>query len=104
MEEKTTGYLEEWEKLLNDLKTDEKKLIELKEYYQKRENEIIQNVDFKTLYGANNEKIRKAHVKKTLKNTLEGKQNLELKIDDSKRRISLLKAKVYAEIELMRLK
>lgn len=94
--------LDKWESLVNTLRDDEKKLSELKNHYIVRESSILNNTDFKKLYGANNDKVRNAHVKKVLKNTLNDKKNLELKIDDSKRMISFLKARVNARVELVK--
>ena len=103
MMENTDSLLTKWSKLINELKDDEAKLLLLKKYYETRENTIINKTNFKEIYGANNEKIRKAHVKKELKNTVEQKEALTLKIEDSKRKISFLKAATYAQIEIMRL-
>ena len=103
MKKEVTIILTKWAKLVNELKEDEKKLRRIKNYYDSREVEILTKTDFNRIYNANNDKIRKAHVRKKLKNTLEQKETLELKIDDSKRKISFLKAATYAEIEIMKL-
>ena len=103
MKEKINRYLYEWENLLENLKEDERKLTATKKHYEDREMDIIRNTDFNKLYQKNNDKIRKYHVKKKLKNTIEQKEALEFKIEDSKRQISLLKSKVAFGIELMRL-
>ena len=95
--------LTKWSKLINELKYDEEKLKTTKKYYDSREMDILTNTDFNKIYKANNDKIRKAHVKKKLKNTIEQREQLELKIEDSKRKISFLKAATYAKIELMKL-
>ena len=100
---KVESSLVDWEKLINELNHDEKTLSQLKEEYETQSREIIQKTDFNKLYNANNDKVRKAHVKKELKELSNKKENLEFKISDSKRRISLLKAKTYAEIELMKI-
>ena len=102
-ESKVESCLKDWETLINKLNNDEKTLSQLKEEYETQSREIIQKTDFNKLYNANNEKVRKAHVKKELKELSDKKKNLEFKISDNKRRISLLKAKTYAEIELMKL-
>ena len=102
-ESKVESCLKNWETLINELNNDEKTLSQLKEEYETQSSEIIQKTDFNKLYNANNEKVRKAHIKKELKELSDKKKNLEFKISDSKRRISLLKAKTYAEIELMKL-
>lgn len=103
-ESKVESCLKDWEKLIKELDTDEKKLSQLKEEYAEQEREIIRKTDFNKLYNANNDKIRKRHIKKELKELSTEKENLEFKINDSKRRISLLKAKTYVEIELMKLR
>ena len=96
--------LMEWKKLLDQTYKDEEKLAKMDEEYKKQEMDIIQNTNFEKLYnGRNNEKIRKAHVKKTLKPLVDEKENLELKIDHNKKMISFLKAAVYRKTELMRL-
>ncbi|MCR5027036.1 MAG: hypothetical protein K6A34_06315 [Methanobrevibacter sp.] len=95
--------LNEWKTLIKELKTDEEKFQKLNKHYKKRESDLLINTDFNKIYGANNDKIRKAHVQKELKNTLQDKDNLELKIEDEKRRISFLKADIYAKVEFMKL-
>lgn len=93
----------DWEKLLNELKDDEEKLLKLKKHYEMREIDIINKTDFNKIYGKNNDKVRKYHVQKVLKNTVEDKDNLELKINHTKKQIDFLKACVALKIELMRL-
>ena len=93
----------EWENLLKELKDDEEKLLKLKKHYERRELEIINKTDFNKIYNKNNDKVRKYHVQKVLKNTVEDKENLELKINHSKKMIEFLKACVALKIELMRL-
>lgn len=95
--------LTKWSRLVNELKDDEEKLNRTKKYYEDRQMDILTKTDFNKLYKANNDKIRKYHVRKKLKNTIEQKETLELKIEDSKRKISFLKAATYAQIELMKL-
>ena len=99
----TEKLLTKWAKLINELKDDEEKLKRTKKHYDYRENIILTKTDFNKLYNANNDKIRKAHIRKELKNTIEQKEQLELKIEDSKRKISFLKAATYAQVELMKL-
>lgn len=94
-----------WKLLLNQLEADEKALAKIDDEYKKQEMDILQNTDFEKLYnGKNNEKIRKAHVKKELKHMAEDKKNLELKIEHTKKEISYLKAATYRKTELMRLR
>lgn len=97
--------LQKWKKLLDQLKADEKTVMELKETYKEKEMDIIQNTDFEKLYnGRNNKDIRKAHVTKKLKPLVDKKKNLELKIEHTKKEISYLKAATYRKTELMRLR
>lgn len=93
-----------WENILDELEDDEEKLLRLKKYLERREQEIINTVDFNKLYGKNNDKIRKYHVQQVLKNTMTDKDNLELKITRDKRMIEFLKATVAVKIEYMRLR
>lgn len=93
-----------WENILDELKIDEEKLLRLKKYLERREQEIINTADFNKLYGKNNDKIRKYHVQQVLKNSMVDKDNLELKINQNKRMIEFLKATVAVKIEYMRLR
>ena len=92
-----------WENILDELEDDEEILLSLKKYIERREQEIINTVDFNKLYGKNNDKIRRYHVQRVLKNTVNDKDNLELKITRDKRMIEFLKATVAVKIEYMRL-
>ena len=84
-------YFKEWEKAINELSHKEVELTNLKEVYAEKEQEILTNTDFKELYGANNDKVRKNHVKKTLQAMTDAKQDLEISIDYLKRRIDFIK-------------
>ena len=84
--------LSEWDKLINELSSKEVKLFNKKEAYNALSEEIIQSTDFKTLYGKNNESIRKTHVKETLADEYQEIKELEFSIDYLKRRISFLKS------------
>lgn len=84
-------YFNEWEQLIEELSQKEVELINLKEVYGEKEQEILLNTDFKELYGANNDKIRKNHVKKTLQAMTDAKNELEVSIDYLKRRIDFIK-------------
>lgn len=64
------------------------KLRDLKEKYRKTKNEfeskefhILIETDFKEIYGQNNDKIRKGHIKKELGELYEEKQKLKDEID-----------------------
>lgn len=87
-------YLQEWEKLINELSEKELALIEWKNVYRIKEEEILNNTDFKALYGANNEKVRRNHVKNELADWDNIIIDLQLSIDYITRRISFLKGLV----------
>ena len=87
-------YLQEWEKLVNELSEKELAYLEWKEIYRIKEEEILNNTDFKALYGANNDKVRRNHVKNALMEYDRTIQDLELSIDWIKRRISFIKGLV----------
>ena len=84
-------YFTEWESLIEELSQKEQAYIEWKDVYRIKEEEIINTVNFKELYGANNEKVRRNHVKNALKQYDKNIKDLELSIDWIKRRISFLK-------------
>lgn len=84
-------YFREWEKSIDDLKTTHIELINLKETYAQLEQDIVENTDFKELYGANNQKVRDNHVKNELKDLVDKKHELELKHEYLSRRIDFIK-------------
>lgn len=85
-------YYREWERNIELIDKWAHDLMFTKEQYSNREQEILNNTDFKELYGANNQKIRDNHVKKELKNIVDTKNSLELGIDNLKRRNDLIKS------------
>lgn len=85
-------YYEEWKAAIDEINTKTKELLDLKETYNQMEQDIIDNTDFKELYGANNQKVRDNHVKNELKDMVEQKQTLEIRIDYLKRRIDYIKS------------
>ena len=84
-------YFREWEKSIDDLKTTHIELINLKETYAQLEQDIVENTDFKELYGANNQKVRDNHVKNELKDLVDKKHELELKHEYLSKRIDFIK-------------
>lgn len=84
-------YFKEWEKYIRELSEKEIDLINLKETYAEQEQEILSNTDFKELYGANNDKVRKNHIKKELKSLEDAKNDLIVSIEYLKRRIDFVK-------------
>ena len=85
-------YYGEWEKAINEITNKSKELLDLKETYVQKEQDIIEKTDFKELYGANNQKVRDNHVKKELKDLVDKKHDTEIRIDYLKRRISFIKS------------
>lgn len=85
-------YFQEWEVAIEELKVKETERINLKETYSQLEQEIIDNTDFKELYGANNQKVRDNHVRNELKDLIDKKHDLELRINYLIRRIDFIKS------------
>ena len=84
-------FFNEWEKAINEIKDKSVELINLKESYNQMEQDIVENTDFKELYGANNQKVRDNHVRNELKDMVDAKHDLELRIEYLKRRIDFIK-------------
>lgn len=85
--------IDEWNKAILELSQKEEKLIHVKQDYSQKEFDIkyVEDIDFKELYGRANDDTRNQHVKITLKKLIDEKNELELRIDYLKRRISFLK-------------
>lgn len=83
--------IREWEKLVRELSMKEVELYNLKEAYLLAERKIVEETDFKALYGANNEKVRKQHVKSELSDMVQEKANLQFSIDFIRNYIPLLR-------------
>ena len=83
--------LREWELMVNELSSKEIELYNLKEAYLIAEADIVNEVDFKAIYGKNNEKIRKEHCKKELSDLVEQIKELEFSIAWIKQYIPFLK-------------
>ena len=96
--------LEEWSKLVTELSEKEIALYKWKECYQIKSDEIIANVDFKKIYGANNQKIRDNHVKKELQTWNDTIKDLEFSINYIGRRIVYLKELIRTKRVLMEIK
>ena len=84
-------YFREWELLVNELSEKEIDLLNLNEQYAEQEQEILTNTDFKKIYGANNDKIRKNHLKKELKPLEDAKNDLDISTKYIKRRMDYIK-------------
>lgn len=95
------GWFNQWNVYIIELSDKEKELITLKESYNQMEQEIIAETDFKALYGKNNETVRKNHVKNELKDLVDNKHDLELRINYLKRRISYIKELLQMQRSLL---
>ena len=93
--------LTEWEDLVDELSETEIALFKWKEIYNIKALEIENNTDFKSLYGKNNEKIRKEHIKNELSEWHYNIKDLEFSIDWISRRISLLRETVKVKRVLL---
>ena len=94
----------EWETLVDELSEKEIALYQWKTVYQIKADEIIGNTDFKSLYGANNQKVRDNHVKTELSDWHDTIKELEFSIDWIARRISFLRELVRTKRVLMEVK
>lgn len=88
--EELLNLFNEYENLIPELTNNEIALYKLKEIYQIKSDEIIKNTDFKTLYGADNQKIRDNHIKTELSDLHDNIKDLEFSIDWIAGRISYL--------------
>ena len=100
----TNDYLREWEELVNELSEKEIALFKWKEVYEIRAMEIENNTDFKELYGKNNEKVRREHIKNELADWHYIIKDLEFSIAWITRRISFLRELVKCERTLVEAK
>lgn len=71
--------------------------IQTRDEFERQELEILCNTDFKEIYGANNEKIRKAHVKSKLKDLYNKKNELKVSLEYQRNLIDLGKEMVRWE-------
>lgn len=92
-----------WNEYINNLASMEKTLVGLKQHRDKEEMRILNEVDFKELYGKNNETIRKNHIKEELSDTFDKITSIELEAADIKRKISCLKRLIDMKIQLIRI-
>ena len=83
--------LMKWEDLVMELSEKEIKLYNLKEAYLIAEQKIINETDFKGLYGKNNEKVRTNHVKSELSDMVDEMKTLEFGINWIRSYIPLLR-------------
>ena len=87
----TTHLLKEWNSLLMEVLHKEMDYYNLKEAYLLAEQELINTVDFKALYGKNNADVRKQHCKSELSDMVAELKSLEWSINWIKGYIPLLK-------------
>lgn len=104
-----TEDFKEWNKIITRLNKNGRRLIEIKETYQLESVRILEEareikVDFKALYGGNNEKTRKQYVDEQLSDLLDEKKELELSNADDNRKISYLTRLIDMKIELIKFK
>ena len=93
--------LNEWEDLVNELTDLEVDLLQSKEKYQVLSDKVIEETDFKALYGKNNDSVRKQHVKNEFPEDYGHIKDLEFQIDWTVRRIAFLKELVRVKRTLM---
>ncbi len=92
-DEKTIeDWYNDWRALIKLVYDKGQELYQLKNNLLQAEQEIIDNTDFKAIYGKNNAEVRKAHLKNELQPTYDAKFELESKIEDAKRKIDFIKS------------
>ena len=96
--------LTEWSELITELCLKEVDYIKIKDSIFRKEQWIIENTDFKKVYGKNNADVRKQHFNKFLKDEYAIRNHLEVSIDYLKRRISFLKQLVHTKTVLREVK
>ena len=99
----------EWDKIINRLDRNTRRLVEIEETYQLESDRILQEareneVDFKALYGGNNATTRKQYVDEHqhIFELLEEKKELEFVKADDNRRIPFLKRLIDMKLELVK--
>ena len=96
--------LTEWSSLITELSGKEVELLKLKDVIFDKEQWIIENTDFKEVYGRNNVDVRKLHLRKHMKGEYENRRALEVSIDFLTRRISFLKQLIHSKTVLAEVK
>ena len=86
-----------WEKLVRELSEKQVELYQLKEAYLIAERQIVETTDFKSIYGANNQKVRDNHVKAELSDMVEQRASLQFGIDFIQSYIPLLRECIRAK-------
>ena len=101
MENEIIGLLKDWDLLITRISYMEIKLYNLKDELFNKEQDIIDNTDFKELYGKNNSDVRRKHLKEELKELYDEVFTLELKVNECKRRLSFMKENIRVKRELL---
>ena len=96
--------LVEWEDLLEELSEKEIELTYLKEKIFEKEQLIINETDFKEVYGKNNADVRRNHLLSLMKTDYDNRNTLELSVDYCKRRVSFLRELIRIKRTLMEVK
>lgn len=104
IEDKIENNLNEWSNLVTELSLKEMSYLKLKDTIFNKEQWIIDNTDFKKVYGKNNADVRKQHLQKFLKEEYELRNSHEISIDYLKRRISFLKQLIHTKTIIMEVK
>lgn len=92
-----------WYGIIEELSDKERRLIDINEIYSKLEDEIISTTDFEKRYGKNNQKVRDKHVKRELKDLVDEKNDITLRISYLKRKIEFIKSFVNVHLVLVEL-
>ena len=92
----------EWEDLIEELSEKEIALTHLRVKIFDKEQIIINETDFKEVYGKNNADVRKKHLLSLMRRDYELRDTLELSIAYLKRRSSFLRAltRTYGYLEV----
>lgn len=92
----------EWEDLIEELSEKEIELLHLRNKIFEKEQIVINETDFKAVYGKNNADVRKTHLLSLMKTDYELRDTLELSIAYLKRRSSFLRAltRTYGYLEV----
>jgi mRNA-degrading endonuclease HigB of HigAB toxin-antitoxin module len=99
-----TEDLKEYNETIIELSEKEIALYEWKQVYDIKAEAIVKETDFKTLYGANNQKVRDNHIRNELNDWYEIIKDLEFSINYLNRRIGYLKELIRTKRSLMELK
>lgn len=104
MENEIKDRLREWDRLITKLTYMEIEFYRKKQELFDKEQDIIDNVDFKELYGKNNADVRKRHLRAELGDDYDYVKMLELKLDENKRRLSFMREDIRFRMMMMEAK